>query len=112
MTINYLTNLTCDGGAQSSVRNEFQKSASEFCYLSNDESDATKRECGECSVRHCGAMLQRVKSAAAGCLRKSEAAMLQRVKSAMADCLRKSEAAMLREVKSAVIDCFKNLLRL
>ena len=93
MTINYLTNLTCDGGAQPSVRNEFQKSASEFCYLSKDESDATKRECGECSVRHCGAMLQRVKSA-------------------VADCLRKSEAAMLREVKSAVIVYFKNLLRL
>ena len=93
MTINYLTNLTCDGGAQPSVRNEFQKSASEFCYLSKYESDATKRKCGECSVRHCGAMLREVKLA-------------------MADCLRKSEAAMLQRVKSAVIVCFKNLLRL
>ena len=93
MTKNYLTNLTCDGGAQPSVRNEFQKSASEFRNLSKDESDATKRECGECSVRHCGAMLREVKSA-------------------MADCLRKSEAAMLQRVKSAVIVYFKNLLRL
>ena len=107
MTINYLTNLTCDGGAQPSVRNEFQKSASEFCYLSKDESDATKRECGECSVRHCGAMLQRVKSAMADYINDYEA-----VKSAVADCLRKSEVAMLQRVKSAVIVYFKNLLRL